>query len=357
MSTLLGTTPNPKTDSPHATGILGSSSRMASLDGIRGIALILVLYSHTLTGLVGIDGSPWHNTALHGVTVFFVLSGYLITSKLIEERMRLRDFYVRRFFRLMPAAWTYLAFLLLLNRLTGVNFTSLAEVRSCVFFYRNFATVPGPGIAGHFWSLSVEEQFYLCWPCLLLFVGLRRGRWLALAAALVCALYRWVFWSHYADFSHTYRTEVRADAVLIGCFLALVLTDPELARKASKCVRWMAVPALGVFVYCIARFQALSPLCENISIAILIAACVLWPKSSWSRTLSWKPLAWLGVVSYSAYLWQGLFVQLGRTLPQKIVSLLTMVLFSLGSYHLIEKPCTAFAKKSWPTSSGPFRGS
>jgi peptidoglycan/LPS O-acetylase OafA/YrhL len=338
MSTLLAT------PGSHAIR-LGSSPRVPAFDGIRGIAILLVLFDHVLTSFLGQAASPWHQVGEHGVTVFFVLSGYLITSKLTEDSMELRDFYIRRFFRLMPAAWAYLAFLLLLNRLTGVAFTSRAEVWSCIFFFRNFAHVSGAGLAGHFWSLSVEEQFYLVWPWVLLFGGIRRSGWVAATMACACALFRWVLWSHYDKFGLNHRTEVRADAILVGCLLALYLADPEIVQRMRRYVRLTALPAAGGFVHCTAHYHSLTPLCENLFIAMLISVCVLYPGTLWVRAVSWRPLAWLGLISYSVYLWQELFVHLGKTNVQKTVSLLAMVLFSLGSYYLIERPSIRYAAR------------
>ena len=149
---------------PYTRPALEQGQRIPSLDGWRGIAILLVLFDHIQMPLFGRYARPWMQTGQHGVTIFFVLSGFLITSKLIEGPINLRQFYIRRFFRLMPAAWIYLATLLFLNRMTGISFTTWPELHACLFFYRNMVDVPGPGLAGHFWSLSLEEQFYLVWP-------------------------------------------------------------------------------------------------------------------------------------------------------------------------------------------------
>lgn len=298
-----------------------------------------MLFDHIQLLFLGRAIRPWTQTGQHGVTIFFVLSGFLITSTLIEGPSDLKSFYIRRFFRLMPAAWLYLATLLLMSRLTGKPITTFSEVRSCLFFYRNMVEVPGIGLAGHFWSLSLEEQFYLAWPPLLLLAGFKRCRWIAALAACACASFRWVFWVHYDQLGPNYMSQVRADALLVGCLAALLLSDPQTRAATARWVKFLALPACAIILSCIARFHDLVPLHEAVSICILITFCVLFPASVWSRLLSFRPLAWLGVVSYSVYLWQELFVQLGHSSAEKTLSLLVALpAFALGSYYLVERP-------------------
>lgn len=148
--------------------------RIPTLDGWRGIAIAMVITGHIQVAanyyipLLKIRGQ-------HGVTIFFVLSGFLITANLISRPVTLKNFYIRRFFRLMPAAWTFLAVLTLVDALTGFPLSSWPEIRACLLFYRNF--LPPVGGTGQFWTLSIEEQFYLIWPGVLLLFGARRCRW------------------------------------------------------------------------------------------------------------------------------------------------------------------------------------
>src|ERR1700676_2157539 len=210
-------------------------NRIPALDGWRGVAILLVLFDHAQAALIGSYYQPWMQTGQHGVTIFFVLSGYLITSKLLQGPIDLKSFYVRRFFRLMPVAWAYLAALWISGEITGLHWISGREIASCVFFYRNFFGPTYKIYAAHFWSLSIEEQFYLAWPCLLLFAGIRRSRWFAIGGALAVAAYRLIYWADYNGQWMSFRTEVRADALLVGCLLALLLAD---ARMRSVAQRW-----------------------------------------------------------------------------------------------------------------------
>jgi peptidoglycan/LPS O-acetylase OafA/YrhL len=310
--------------------------RIPTLDGWRGLAIALVLFDHIQHALLDGYMRPWTQTGQHGVTIFFVLSGFLITSKLIEGPINPKRFYLRRFFRLMPAAWVYLAFLLLVSKLIGKSFTTPSGVLACVFFYRNYVGTWAGGATGHFWSLSLEEQFYLVWPCILLLAGMRRSRWIAAAGAIACAAFRWVFWAHYDRNLLDNQSQVRADALLVGCLLAMLLADGRVRSLAVRCSRFWVLPACCALLFGIARFHWLPPLFESVSIALLIAATALHRASWFARPFSFAPLAWIGTVSYSVYLWQEFFTDFHSPWALGIA----MPLFALASYYGIERPCT-----------------
>lgn len=322
-------------------------NRIPSLDGWRGIAIALVLFDHLQAALTGGYVRPWMQTGQHGVTIFFVLSGYLITSKLLQEpagQIDLRSFYIRRFFRLMPVAWVYLGILWLTGRITGEHWISGREIASCVFFFRNFF---GPGralYAAHFWSLSIEEQFYLLWPCLLLLAGFRASRWLALGGALAIAAYRELHWAAYEHQWLSFQTQVRADALLIGCLLALLLADPRLRAIAQRYSRFIWLPALVALSFAIADFHWLPPLFECAAIAALIAASTLHAESFLVLPLLSPALVWMGAISYSVYVWQQFFL-VYRGAATTIPMLCLMPVFSLGSYYWIELPSARFGRR------------
>jgi peptidoglycan/LPS O-acetylase OafA/YrhL len=136
--------------------------RILTLDGWRGIAILLVLFNHVMNACVRNISSPWLATGHHGVTLFFVISGFLISANLTAGPIDLKRFYIRRFFRLMPVAWAYLGVLLLID--ASVHIVSPSAIVSSLFFYRNFTGTAFGSSTWHFWSLSLEEQFYLAWP-------------------------------------------------------------------------------------------------------------------------------------------------------------------------------------------------
>src|SRR5271166_2822961 len=227
----------------------GKSGYLPTLDGWRAVAILAVLFDHM------VEYSPlahyprfaaFSHTGPNGVSLFFAISGFLICSRLLEEHrafghISLRGFYIRRGCRILPPALLYLSVIGLLSFL-GLIVVSSWEWWSSVFFFRNY--LPGTwisrgwgGYTVHYWSLAVEEHFYLIWPAALVLLAKRRARWFALILALSVAT--WRAWDlHHQWFQRLIpgllfgsRTDVRLDALLLGCLAALVLDDDA--------VRWM----------------------------------------------------------------------------------------------------------------------
>lgn len=323
-----------------------ASSRIPTLDGWRGIAILLVLFNHVMNACLQNVTSPWLATGQHGVTVFFVLSGFLITANLTAGPIDLKRFYIRRFFRLMPVAWAYLAVLLLID--LRMHIVSASAIVSSLFFYRNFTGTAFGSSTWHFWSLSLEEQFYLAWPPVLFLAGMRRSRWIAVLAICGCALYRWAFWSYYNQNLLNCQTQVRADALLVGCLMALLLRDPALRSQIVKWSGRLALPALCVFIFCIWKFVFLPPLIESVSIVLMLTASVLHPESPFAKPLSWRWLSKLGVISYSIYVWQELFMLIARGqgfLGRALTLGVCLPLCVLGSYWYLERPLNRLGHK------------
>jgi peptidoglycan/LPS O-acetylase OafA/YrhL len=312
--------------------------RIPTLDGWRGIAISLVLIAHLQYPLFGHSVRWWPPAGIHGVTMFFVLSGFLITTLLLKKPGTLRAFYIRRFFRLMPAAWTYLAAMVLFSLVSEVPFISRRAVLSSLLFYRNFAILPSPTdlATQHFWSLSIEEQFYLVWPPLLFMIGARRGRWVALTAALAVAAWRMVAWKYYCLDTRLNHTEVQADALLMGCTLAILLQSPETHEMVKRLALRVALPALIVSVICTIWLPSSALFAESVALATLMGASTSFPGSPWFHWLEWKPLAGLGRISYSVYLWQQFPMMFhGRVTP---ILLCSLPYLAGVSYLLIERP-------------------
>jgi peptidoglycan/LPS O-acetylase OafA/YrhL len=315
-----------------------SSARIIpTLDGWRGVAIALVLVDHVQHAFLGGNyWAPWTQTGLHGVTIFFVLSGFLITTKLLQESGNLKKFYLRRIFRLSPAVLAYLGALALLSIWLGRPFVRGPEVVACLAFYRNFVSNTNWGLTGHFWSLSIEEQFYLVWPCALLFIGRKLSFWVVAIATALLAAYRLGVWQQYAQTPFALQTEFRADALMVGCLLALALADQRIQSRAIRYARVLQMPAFLTLTFAVYRFHFFVPLFESIAIACLIAFTVLNPATSVAKMLSSRWPAWLGAVSYSVYIWHPLFLSFPHVvLPY---SVFMIPIFALGSYYLIEKP-------------------
>jgi peptidoglycan/LPS O-acetylase OafA/YrhL len=317
-------------------------NRIPSLDGLRAISILLVITEHV-----------WRIPYIGplGVQIFFVISGYLITRLLQEEQERngsisLKAFYLRRSFRILPAAFAFMLFW---------GFV-LPECRPDLPFALSYTMSynlhPATPVFFHLWSLSVEEQFYLLWPLLLVFGFAYRGR-IAIGAMVAAAAFRLCFvWLSPADSPWLlhYSFPAVMDGLAAGGLLAIY---------GERC-KWICRRYLG-FV---------------LPVAILVSAAVLWrgtfPDDHGSTAglgvALWgliplmaagivavaverrywilnNPIATgIGVLSYSLYLWQQPFTvshNAGRTL-----AVLTVAVMAALSYLIVERPAIAFGRKA-----------
>ena len=285
----------------------------ADLDGLRAVAVVLVMLAHA--------GPPWGNGGDVGVTAFFVLSGFLITGILQSElrrtgRLDLLGFYRRRIKRLGPALAVLLAVTTSLGIVAGGSIEQLAPVIGSILYINNWLVIAGVPmeIVAHTWSLAIEEQFYLLWPIALIVLGPRRALMIALALAAASALARVGADGRWEYFS----TVTRADAILVGSALALFA-----ARAALPPV----VAVLGLVGLVIA---SLSDLNHDmvIPLAIVSAAAVIT-----SRLPALGRVAPVGRRAYSLYLWNWPLTLLFGP----IAFVLTIPISEL-SYRVAERP-------------------
>ena len=330
---------------------------LPTLDGWRAIAILLVILYHDSLYRFGSFSDRWfYEHGLHGVDIFFGISGLLICSRLLAEershgRISLKGFYVRRAFRILPAAYFYLLTIISL-RLASIIPLMPKEFLATVLFYRNygrFSTTPGhvDWYTGHFWSLAVEEHFYLILPSVLYFIP-KRWRVLALTTLtiMVCVwrLYRqrtrpWEFLMQHTD--------TRLDALLFPAILAILLSRPDLRSLFTRFAKCWWIPASVLFgLLSWTRFDRLTPLAQTVLIPLTLVGTVLRPSAYFARFLEWAPLRWLGRISYSLYLWQQLFFDghfLNSFRPLGFLQAFPIRWFALfavatASYYLIEKP-------------------
>lgn len=322
------------------------SQRIPTLDGWRGVAILMVLITHAQAGLWGRAWRyNWMAMGQHGVGIFFVLSGFLITSRLLaQEQIDLREFYIRRFFRLMPTAWLYL--LLVLAFSTALRLHVIGrDIWPCVLFFRNYYGAEGStnAMTSHFWSLSVEEQFYLFWPAVLVLAGRRRALHVAITGALLCAAYRFAFWASLSGTRHT-ETGARIDALLVGCAFALALQSESLRAKLTEYAPVLIGMCLPLLVVCVVRYQTLIPLSESVIIGLLLAATSVAPQSWLGRLLEYRHLAFVGSISYSLYVWQEFFLvpHWGALAP---VMMAFLPLAAVLNHGLVERPLIDFGRR------------
>ncbi len=330
--------------------------RIHSLDGLRAISIAIVVLGHAAyrAGRAEpiLEALP---TGL-GVDVFFVVSGYLITQLLLREQdktggVSLRAFYFRRVLRIFPALYAYAGTIALLAAAGYVAVRPSAFVSALTFTW-NYPPGDRPWWLGHCWSLSVEEQFYLFWPCLLVWLGRRRA---LLAAAGMLVAEPIIRVGQYAALpalrgyidvmGHT-----RMDTILYGCVLALVEATPNGRQWLLARVRGAAASAAVVLLVIgrvlQQRFHGAWALpfgysLEGACIAVVLFWSVTNAASPFGRFLGWAPVVWVGRISYSLYLWQQLFLSHPSTWAPPLpfpINVAAALGAAVASFYVIEQP-------------------
>ena len=332
------------------------NSYIPTLDGWRAIAVCLVIAAHSqpmLRNSQTAAGTLIANLLVHtgfGVDIFFALSGYLICTLLLQEKARtgtisLGRFYTRRVFRILPPILLYLATLLTLVKFGFIPQIPTADFLRVLFFARNYYL--GPWYTGHFWSLAVEEHFYLVAPVFFLLLPWRRALRIALLLVLVCIGIRWYEFSHLLTTNSLpqFRTENRFDALLWGGILALVLQSTSLRKRAAAYVTGTTALATSIAAAMLLNVVPGHPFRRTVvamALPILISYTVLHPDRWFGRLLENKYLRWLGRISYSLYIWQMPFLVEGERplglLQSFPLALVLPFLCAVASYYCLEKP-------------------
>ncbi len=356
---------------------------MPGLDGLRAIAVLAVFVYHFH------NGGGWLPGGFLGVDVFFVISGYLITSLLLSEfrkegRVDLVAFWLRRARRLLPAVGVLIAVVMIvgaffdlgqISTLRGQALASMAYVTNwdlIVSHQSYFEQFARPSLFRHLWSLAVEEQFYLLWPIVFAFFmtrfGHRRVVIGVIAGAIASSLLMAILFNPVNPNRVFYGTDTRATPLLIGVALAF-FWHPEKLRARTGNLAPAALDALGVIGLSMVLITFLTVHDYDVSLyhggflllsiwtAMLVAA-LAHPAASIGRTLGNPAMRWLGVRSYSFYLWHWPILELTR--PGIDVSLHGPVLFALQlgatlaladlSYRYVEQPfrrSTSWQRPDW----------
>jgi peptidoglycan/LPS O-acetylase OafA/YrhL len=333
--------------------------RVPSLDGLRAISICLVLLSHVflhahpqnemqgaLLAIIG-DGET-------GVSVFFVISGFLITLLLLKEkqvngRISLAGFYVRRIFRILPAFILYIAVVAVIAKIGTIEVPHWQFLRALTFTM-DYVTTKNWYI-GHTWSLSVEEQFYLVWPLLAVLCSRRALTWIAASVIVLEPFIRM------ADrvllpstrYEIIYMFHTRADMLMFGCLVALLFENQQFIQ-ASEIMFRKNGPAVAAIFLLIAspllewKFKGLylhtiGYSLQGTSIALLMLFAIRRADTSLGRLLNAPMVVWVGVLSYSLYLWQELFIGFDTfSTERSLAGLILVVPVAAASYYLVEKP-------------------
>lgn len=328
--------------------------RIPSLDGARAIAVSLVFTWHLLVyaDLPLIWRVDYGNL---GVRIFFVISGFLITSLLLAEREKtgrisISDFYLRRLFRIFPA---YYVFLLVMAAAlpTGWFILHKVDFLPSAIFFSDYET-PHDAL-GHTWSLSVEEQFYLLWPGVMVLLGLRRALYACFALLLITPTFRALVDVSVWPDKAMRGFECVADALACGCILAVArerLWNNSLYRRLVSSP-FVALIPLATLVFMAVAMVHSRVLYDTVGIPLLNFGVVMmldrymrFPATATGRWLNWAPMAWIGTISYSLYLWQEPMACFTFPVPTwvKIGGALAL---ATASRYLVELPFLSLRRK------------
>lgn len=376
-----------------------SLQHLPELDGIRGIAILLVVYYHA--GQFVPDGGLQDVYVLVcilgwcGVDLFFVLSGFLITGILLDTRESpdyFRSFYGRRAVRIVPL---YAVFLLLYFHVAiplAHHLGKWPEISSAgeIWFWTyltNWRAAWGYEYKNisHFWTLAIEEQFYLVWPAVVFFAGRRSLRWVCLSLIAGSLLLR-SFWDIPGERSMLMATPMRVDSLAFGALAALLMRDPQWAPKLAG---WTGKAAAASFllllgVFWLARDSAVptdprAPYVSTYGLTLLgvlftclVLRCALKQGVRFRSLMRWRPLRRMGKYSYCIYVvhlpisYFCIKVEnawrtgrgLGSNIPLSLFTTAACVALSYGvalvSWNLLERRFLEL-KKYFPYRNGPSK--
>ncbi|MBB6479259.1 acyltransferase family protein [Spirochaeta isovalerica] len=334
---------------------------LRSIDGWRAISIIFVLLFHGKEQIYDFWGNSsiltiLTNTGLLGVRFFFGISGFLITYKILNEiqnkKFLLKTFYIKRLFRIFPALLLYCITIAILNFTKIINF-NLFELLSGPLFYANF--INKGWYTGHFWSLSVEEHFYLFWPITLISFQLYKKKNIIFLFILLIVIWRFISWrfSFYRSPSLFWgRTDIQIDGLLWGGAIAIIYKTNLKSSLFDKLSSSYITILLFFFIFATSsilkyKYYQLDFLFYSLNaslIPIMLFSTIHNKNNIISKFLELSVFRFLGKLSYSIYLWQQLLITpLENKVPTLFflqrfpISFLVTIFLSLLSYYLVEK--------------------
>lgn len=275
--------------------------RFPMLDGWRGISILLVLSAH----LLPLGPKPWHlnvGAGLLGMAFFFVLSGFLVTHFLLNNQYGVKDFLIRRLFRILPLAWTYMGLVFLLYPMPD------EALMPHFLFYANYPPEPLVHITGHLWSLCVEMHFYLGVALLVASLG-KRGLLLIPVLCLGFTLLRVGYGAHYSVITH-----LRVDEILAGSTLALAYSGKLGGERMEEWLRFALHPALfpALLVLLLVSSHPDSGFMNYFRpyLAAAVVGCTLFsPRTRGAEFLGNPVLRYIAAISYALYVYHFLLAE------------------------------------------------
>ncbi|MFN3197224.1 MAG: acyltransferase family protein [Bradymonadia bacterium] len=330
-------------------------ARLPALDGIRALSLAMVIVAHLLNTR-GLEVAPevyFHaNLGRLGVQVFMVLSGFLITTMLLQAYDRhgaidLKRFYLRRAFRIFPAYYTFVALMAVGASLGWVQVND-SDLLSASLFMSGY-DVERAWSTGHLWSITVEEQFYLLWPWVLARWGVAGSTRVLVAVLVLAPVLRVSLWLltpiDQRLIQEGFPTVM--DALALGCLLAMYRQHIPRLRLFGRLQRWSWMPVVWLLLavwtsytwYMHTHFYAVGNTLLNVFIALFIDGAMRH-RGGLGPLLNARPVMWVGALSYSIYLWQQPFIDrtASGTLNMFPWSVLLTLICGWLSYRLVEAP-------------------
>jgi peptidoglycan/LPS O-acetylase OafA/YrhL len=340
-------------------------SRIPSLDGLRAVSIALVIAGHSADSLNAPRAlSYFSHLGNLGVRCFFIISGFLITTLLLKEfektgGISMSGFYIRRALRIFPASLTYIGIIAGCSMLGWITLKS-GDLAHALTYTMNYRYNPAHWFR-HLWSLSVEEQFYLLWPGLIWLAGRRRGMKAAWAVVIADPVIRAILWYgfHASDSAMTKHFESIADTLATGCLLSMNFNRLGALhwyrRFQLSPLFWIV--SLGL-VLCGDGLYAINPACfyvigqslANLGTALCIDWSIRYYNQGIGHILNWRPILYIGVLSYSLYLWQNAFLNPDwNAWPAKLpINILLAFGMAIASYYLVEKPFLRLKRFAMP---------
>lgn len=343
-------------------------SQIPSLNGMRALSIGMVIVAHGATthgAPAWMDHSVFTSLGNVGVRFFFLISGFLITTLLLRDierngHVRLKTFYVRRAYRILPAVLVYIGVMwaLYLAGVIDLRYrvqthqtlaSAIPDLLHALTFTSNYLHDYN-WYYNHLWSLSVEEQFYLLWPLALIAFGVRRAVPFACFILVLSPLLRLAMylsnWGPEIALSREFQAV--ADALATGCLSALLFNRLTERPWFMRLVGTPAVPIAGLcialgygsaFVYRPAAY-VFGQTVANLGIALLLQHVVRFPDAWLGRLMNWRVLTRIGVMSYSLYLWQEpfLYFQSHAWATGFPVNIVLLAVAAWASYHFVEQP-------------------
>jgi peptidoglycan/LPS O-acetylase OafA/YrhL len=344
------------------------------LDGIRAVSVFIVILSHIGFGKIAPGG--------FAVTLFFFISGFLITRILVAEQNKaqgnidISNFYKRRMLRLMPALYVFIIFTYIFSLFFGVIGTK-EDLFSALSYFVNYSDVVGNQFGWHhriipwgqLWSLGVEEHFYLLFPLCLIVFGRKHEDRLKLVIAVIIVVSLWRFFAYTQlklSSEYTYSaTDCRIENIAWGCLLAIMLDGYETSPQRLRFFigwHWVAIGLTAIIISVVYKDELFRATWrysrQGIAIFVLILNLYMFKPLSFAiNILEFPPLKFIGRLSYSLYLWHypiawGAYRYIGKDISDGflplnlfIIVMITSFALALMSYFFIERPFIGMRKK------------